>query len=153
MKKIIVAVAILMAVTVNAQTTTSPPNVKEGTLVARKSPLTAEERVDMRIKRLTADLSLNEKQQADVKKVLLTAENDRQKVVEENRANRKAGIKLTEQEKDVRKIKALEQKIALDKEMKKILTDEQFKKYEQQKEVKKADLKTMRTKKDQTVTE
>lgn len=138
----ILAMAMVMGLALNAQT--KEKKVADKPVVAKVEPkasLTPEERAEIRLKRFTSELSLTEKQQKEIKPTLLSIENDRQANIEENKANRKAGTKLTEEEKDKRKIKALEQKITLDKEFKKILNAEQLKKYEERKEEKKENLK------------
>lgn len=141
MKKMIVAVALIMGFAVNAQTKERKVTDKTIAPVERRVTLTPEERADIRVKRFTTELTLTEKQQKELKPVLLKIENERQVTLDANKANKKAGLKLTEEEKNQRKIKALEQKIALDKEFKKILNKEQFEKYEARKEEKKENLK------------
>ena len=141
MKKIIVAVALIMGFAVNAQTKEKKVTDKAIAPIERRATLTPEERADIRVKRFTTELTLTEKQQKELRPVFVKIENERQVTLDANKANKKAGIKLTEEEKNQRKIKALEQKTALDKEFKKILNKEQFEKYESVKEEKKENLK------------
>ncbi|MXN91799.1 hypothetical protein GR160_11235 [Flavobacterium sp. Sd200] len=142
MKKMLLATALLLGLAVNAQT--KEKKLAEKPVIATEQKLvsiTPEQRAEAKLKRLTTDLDLTEKQQKELKPTLITIETQKQANLEENRANKKAGKKLTEEQKDQRKIKALEQKMMLDKELKKILTADQTKKYDLLKEEKKDNLK------------
>ncbi len=82
---------------------------------------------------MTLDLDLNDKQQKDVK-ALLTAQH---KKMEEAKAKRQAAKtenkKPTSEERYAMKSKMLDEQIAFKADMKKILTEKQMEKWEEQK--------------------
>jgi len=75
--------------------------------------------IDSRVKRMTAALELSDKQAAEVKKVFETAEKEKEKAAESPAQDRKARRAAARE----RNTKTLEQ-------LRKILTEEQYKKYE-----------------------
>lgn len=139
MKTFILAVAMIMGVALNAQT--AEKKISKATPMEFRNAATPEQKAEKRLKYFTTELTLTDKQQKELKQALLTVENERKIVADQNKANKKAGIKLTTEEKIARRGKVIEQKKALKEEFKKILTAEQFTKYEQLKEEKKPDVK------------
>lgn len=117
MKTWILAVVIMMGITVNAQTK------KE-----HKEALTPEQKVELRVKKLTLALDLNSKQQKEMKVLLLSKETERQQVIEKLKLDNKAKKELTADERFAIKNNALDKKIEMKEEMKKILTKEQIEK-------------------------
>lgn len=119
MKTWILAVVMMIGLTASAQHRD-----------ARHETLKPEQRAELAAKKMTLALNLNEKQQKDVQKVLL----DRIKKAEQLRAQRKtdreAGKKLTADERFAMKSKRLDEQIAMKAEMRKVLTAEQFTKWE-----------------------
>lgn len=113
--------AMAMAVTVGA----SAQNRKE-----HREPLKPEQRAELRAKRMTLALDLNEKQQQDMQKLLLEKGKQRAEFRRQHMAERKEGKKLTADERFNRRSKMLDDRIAMKAEMKKILTPEQFGKLE-----------------------
>lgn len=122
MKKLALAVIAIIGLTVQAQ----------DKKMARQE-LTPEQRVELQVKKMTLDLDLNDKQQKEVK-VLLTAQH---KKMEEAKAKRKAAKaenrKPTSEERYAMKNKMLDEQIAFKADMKKILTEKQMEKWEEQK--------------------
>lgn len=98
-----------------------------------RQELTPEQRVELQVKKMTLDLDLNDKQQKDVK-ALLTAQH---KKMEEAKAKRQAtkteNKKPTSEERYAMKSKMLDEQIAFKADMKKILTEKQMEKWEEQK--------------------
>lgn len=131
MRKIMLAVALILGIAVNAQTLEKKQAPKQATAKTRAAASTPDQRADIRLNQLRTDLTLNDKQQKDVRKVLLTIENDRQKLTDANKAMRKSGKKLSEDERLERRTKNIEQRKTLNNELKKILTAEQYTKFEQ----------------------
>lgn len=117
MKTWILAVVIMMGITVNAQTK------KE-----HKEALTPEQKVELRVKKLTLALDLNSKQQKEMKVLLLSKETERQQVIEKLKLDNKAKKELTADERFAMKNNALDKKIEMKEEMKRILTKEQIEK-------------------------
>ena len=106
MKKVIVAALLVVGLTTYAQE-------KEGRRAGREK-LTSEQKVDLQVKKITKDLNLNEKQTKDVRALVA-------KQVEKREA-----IKAQMQA----------EKEAVSVEMKKILTAEQYAKWEKNREEK-----------------
>jgi len=99
--------------------------------------LSTEEKVDFQVKKLTKDLDLNEKQAADVK-VLVTKEVEKR---EAKRADMMAKKEMNAQKREEAKAKMEKEQDAVRTEMKKILTPEQFTKWEQIRDERKAEIK------------
>lgn len=122
MRTWILAAVMMMGVTVMAQ---------HGE--RRHEPLKPEQKAELASKKMTLALNLNEKQQKDVQKLFL----DKAKKNEQTRAQRKAdeaaGKKPTADERYAMMNRRLDEKIALKAEMKKVLTAEQFTKWENMK--------------------
>lgn len=91
---------------------------------------TPEQRVELQVKKMTLELDLNDKQQHEVKKLLTERSKDREKVMAEHKARKEEGKKLTADERFAMKNDMLNEQIEMKKEMKKILTSEQFEKFE-----------------------
>lgn len=102
-----------------------------------RQKLTAEQRTELQVKKMTLELDLNDSQKADIKKLLL----DRNKKTEtariQHKQNREAGQRLTDDQKFEMKNQMLDNQIAMKAEMKKILTKEQFEKWENMKKERK----------------
>jgi periplasmic protein CpxP/Spy len=96
----------------------------------RHEQLTPEQRTKLKSKQLTLALSLTDKQQKEVQKLILDRETKKQEFVAQRKANKEAGKELTADERFAMKNKMLDGQIALQREMKKILTPEQFEKFE-----------------------
>lgn len=122
MRTWILAAVMMMGVTVMAQ---------HGE--RRHEPLKPEQKAELASKKMTLALNLNEKQQKDVQKLFL----DKAKQNEQTRAQRKAdqaaGKKPTADERYAMMNRRLDEKIALKAEMKRVLTAEQFTKWENMK--------------------
>lgn len=129
MKKLIMAVALVVGLTTFAQQ-------RDGKRVDREK-LTTEQKVEFQVKKMNKDLNLNEKQTEQVKALVTKQVQKRelkkaemQQVKDKNRAEMKAQME-TEQ-------------AAVTSEMKKILTPEQFTKWEKNREDKIAKMKEKR---------
>ena len=106
MKKLIVAALLVVGLTTYAQE-------KEGRRAGREK-LTLEQKVDLQVKKMTKDLDLNEKQTKDVR-ALVTKQVEKREAI---------------------KIQMQAEKEAVSVEMKKILTPEQYVKWEKNREEK-----------------
>lgn len=123
MKKLILAVMLFVGITTFAQ------QRKAG-----KERLTSEEKVDLQVKRMTKELSLDEKQAKEVR-AIVTKEVAK-------RETKRAEVK-EQKDKKREEIKAEMQKeqAAFSADIKKVLTPEQYAKWEKNREDKKAKLK------------
>jgi protein CpxP len=121
MKKVILAALLVVGLTTYAQK-------KEGRR-AGKEKLTLEQKVDIQVKKMTKDLDLNEKQTNDVR-ALVT------KQIEKREAKRKEMEDFKIKKKEDLKVQMKAEKEAVSIEMKKILTAEQYAKWEKNREEK-----------------
>ncbi len=130
MKKLIMALALVVGLTTFAQQ-------RDGKRAEREK-LTTDQKVELQVKKMNKDLNLNEKQTEQVKTLVTKQVQKReakkaemQQAKDKNRAQMKAQME-TEQ-------------AAVTSEMKKILTPEQFTKWEKNREDKMAKMKEKRT--------
>ncbi len=115
MKKLIVAALLVVGMTTFAQE-------KEGRIPG-KEKLTSEQKVNIQVKKMTKYLDLNETQTKEIR-VLVTKEVEKREAkIEEMKAQRKA------------------EQAAVSSDMKKILTPEQYAKWEKNREEKKESIK------------
>lgn len=96
-----------------------------------REPLSLEQRTDLHVKKLTLDLDLNEKQQKEVKDLLLENGKQRQEKMAAKKEQFKNEGSLTADQRYEMQLAALDQQIAVKESMKKILNKEQFVKWEQ----------------------
>lgn len=133
MKKLIVVALLVVGMTTFAQ-----EGRKRG---EGKEKLPPEQRVEKQIEKMTKELSLNEKQTAQVKELLTKENAEREAKRAEMEAKKADGTKPTPEERKAMKEK-MDAKIATHKaEMKKILTADQYTKWEQNFEEKKSKMK------------
>jgi len=126
MKKVFVLALLVVGMTTFAQENATRKNGKE--------KLTSEQKVNLQVKRMTKELDLNEKQVTEVS-ILVTKEVNK---MDAKRAEVKNANSLKRQE-----MKAnLEKEMAsVNKEMKRILTAEQFSKWEKNRDERKEKMK------------
>jgi len=124
MKSWILAAAMMMGVAVSAQ------EKKE-----RPEPLKPEQRAELRVKQMDLALDLNDKQQKEIQKLMLDRSKKAEQFKAQHKANREAGKKMSADERFAMSSKALDERIAMRDEMKKILSAEQFTKWENMRKV------------------
>lgn len=136
MKTWILAIAMMTGVVMNAQDgdrrTDKPEHGKHR--MEHRDKLTPEQRTELKAKKLTLALDLNDKQQKEVQKLIQANENKHQQMAAKHKADRDAGKKPTDEERFAMKNQMLDDQIALKREMKKILTAEQYANFEKLKE-------------------
>ena len=126
MKKVIVAALLVVGMTAFAQE-------KEGRRAGREK-LTTEQKVDFQVKKMTKDLDLNEKQVNEVK-VLVTKE------VQKREAKRTEMQNLKAKKRAEMKVQMEAEQVAISADMKKILTAEQYAKWEKIRDERKENFK------------
>ena len=99
-----------------------------------KSKLSLEQQTELQVKKMTLDLDLDTKQQNEIKTILLEQNKKRATKIAELKDKKKQGVKLSANEKFEMKSKMLDDKIEHKARIKKILTPEQFIKWEQHQE-------------------
>lgn len=129
MKKLLVTAVLLVGFLTFAQEKEAQKGDRKAKMENRES-LSPEQQAELQVKRMTLDLDLNSKQQAEVKKIALENAKKREAKKAEWKANKDAGKSLTKDEKFAKQNQMLDNQIAHKAEMKKILTPEQFAKWE-----------------------
>ncbi|GGC78246.1 hypothetical protein GCM10011508_02160 [Flavobacterium lutivivi] len=107
----------------------------------QKERLTNEQRAELESKKMKLDLDLNDKQTAEVKKLLLEQQNKGDEVRKTMKAKKESGVKPSQDEIFKMKNELLDRQIAFKGEMKKLLTPEQYAKWEATREAKKDKMK------------
>lgn len=128
MKKLVVAALLVVGLTTFAQEKGKKGDFKE---------MTPEQRTEVQVKKMTKDLDLNETQQKQVKELLNSQKEDRTEMLDKRKEMKETAEKATKEQRAEMKAKIEEKKAAIDAKMKSILTDEQYKKWETQKEERK----------------
>lgn len=129
MKNLVIALILVCGVTAFAQENRRDRKERgeaSKEMRAKMSDLTAEQQAELASKRMTLHLDLTEKQQVAVEKLELEKATQR-KAQFKNKKDRK---ELSDTERFELKTKMLDEKIAYKKEMKSILTDDQYEKWE-----------------------
>lgn len=135
MKTWILALAMMMGITMSAQPGPGKHAGKEHKK-EHKANFTAEQRTELKVKHLTLKLDLTDKQQKEMQKVVLNQEKEKEQAMVQHKANKEVGKKPTDDERYAMMSKRLDNQIAMQKEIKKILTPEQYQKFEMQREKK-----------------
>lgn len=127
MKKLLVVAVLLVSLTNFAQVQNNEANR------AQREKLSPEQRNQLMLKKMTLDLGLNESQQKEMSKIIAEQSAKREAAMAQRKANKEKGVKPTAEERFARENKMLDEQIAMQDKMKKILTPDQFKKWEQSK--------------------
>jgi len=136
MKKLIVAFAILVSTLSFAQ----PGNGK-------REKGTPEQNVEKHLKEMTADLNLTDKQQSEIKTILLEQSKKRESKRAEMKSNREKGEMLSDEEKAEMKKKIIDEQLEVKTKMKSILNEDQLKKLQETHKERKAEIREKRNKK------
>jgi Spy/CpxP family protein refolding chaperone len=124
-KKVFIIALLCVGFSICAQEST--PTKKKGNKEAKSSQKMGDERLN----KMTADLNLTPAQQEQMKPIIAeqTAKMDAMKA--QQKANKEAGIQLSDADKKEMRKKMKEEKEANDAKIKNILTAEQFTKYQE----------------------
>lgn len=120
MKKIILTLALVMAVSVNAQEKNPE----------RKNQMSMEQRNELHLKKMTLDLDLSPAQQKEIAQLMKEESSKRASKKAEMKANSENKKELTADEKFKIQNERLDNQIAHKAKMRKILNDQQFEKWE-----------------------
>ena len=121
MKMWILAMTMMVAVAANAQ------DKKH-----QREHFTTEQRAELKAKKMTLALDLNEKQQKEVQKLFVENGRTQDEYIKQYR-EKQTVKKLSTDEKFEIKSRILDKRISMNNNMKKILNEKQFEKYEQMK--------------------
>ncbi|MBC7607684.1 MAG: hypothetical protein H7199_12130 [Burkholderiales bacterium] len=95
--------------------------------------LSPAQRDELHLKKLTLDLGLNEKQQKEMREIIATQSSRRTAAMTERKANQEKGIKPTPDQRFDMANRKLDNEIEVKERIKKILSSEQFIKWENRK--------------------
>lgn len=135
MKKIILIALIVIASQVNAQQKEYANNMR-GDRSERFSDMTPDEIATLQAKKMTLRLDLNESQQKEIKKLILENASSRKSKMEAFKAKKESGemAKPSKEERLKMMNERLDKQIEMKAKMKKILSDEQYAKWQADKE-------------------
>ncbi|WP_445749574.1 hypothetical protein [Polaribacter sp.] len=119
-----ILLAIAVTFTANAQEKTGQKNKQN------RPQFTAEQHTELSVKRLTLALDLNEKQQNQIKPLLMAQATQRKAAMEKMKKARENKQRPSEEEIFAMENQKLDNQIAMKNKMKEILTKEQFEKFE-----------------------
>jgi hypothetical protein len=131
MKKFILSALLISGMMVSAQQQDKPARVSSENRKGRVEPLKPEQRVELRLKKMTLDLDLTEKQQIEVKKLLLADSQKNEAKWAELREKKEKNGKLTNDERFALQNEMLDNKIEMKEALKAILSEEQMTKWEE----------------------
>lgn len=144
MKKLFVVALLFVGLTNFAQ---EKKGIVERGERAEMEQLTPEQRNVLQLKKMTLDLNLTASQQKQLEPIIAEETNKREAKKTEMKARKETKKTLTANEKFELKNKNLDEQIELKAKMRKILTDDQMKKWEMKKE--KRDVNVRKIKKNQ----
>ncbi|UWX54379.1 hypothetical protein NYZ99_15765 [Maribacter litopenaei] len=126
MKKVIMTAILLIGISAMAQ----DHNRKEGRGNRHMKDLTPEQMATLQTKRMTLALDLTEDQQSKIQALFTKNAAERKAKMEAHKARKESGETLTDDEKFALRNERLDQQIAQKEEMKSILDDTQYSKWE-----------------------
>lgn len=136
MKKLALIVLLVVGLSTYAQ-----EGKKQERQGADRERLSPEQRNQLQLKKMTLELNLNESQQKEIAKILEEQSAKRQAEMATFKANKDKGVKPTAEERFAMKNKKLDEAIAVKAKVQKILTPEQFKKWEDMKKENRENMK------------
>lgn len=131
MKNLILSALLISGMMVSAQQQDKPARVSSENKKGRVEPLKPEQRVELRLKKMTLDLDLTEKQQIEVKKLLLADSQKNEAKWAELKEKKEKNGKLTNDERFALQNEMLDNKIEMKEALKTILSAEQMTKWEE----------------------
>ena len=88
----------------------------------------SEQDVEAHLKRMSADLNLTDKQQSEVKLILMEQFNKRKQIREEMKKEKEAGTQISDEKKAEMKKHMIDEQLEMKTKLKKVLSEEQMKK-------------------------
>jgi hypothetical protein len=116
MKKVILIIALVVGLSSFAQG-------RKGEGKEKKSP---EEQVEMIMKKMTSELTLTEKQQGELRPILMEQAKTREAKMLEFKGQKEKGTKPTDEQIAQMKKNRIDEELAMKTKLKKILTEEQY---------------------------
>lgn len=140
MKKLFMAALLMIGMTSLAQ------EGKPMRVVDQQEQLTAEQRNQIQLKRLSTELNLDANQQQEMQRILSDRSTKREEMRKEMAANREKGVKPTTEDRQNRKNAMADYDNAEKAKLQKLLTPEQFAKYEKMKQERQDKMKASKEK-------
>ena len=129
MKKLFIVALLAVGMTSFAQERNARPER------AKMEQMTAAQRNELHLKKMTLELDLNASQQKEMSKIIAEQNAKREARMADRKANKDAAKKqLTSEERFARKSKMLDEQIVMKEKMKKFLSADQFKKWDEMKD-------------------
>ncbi|MGG6230308.1 Spy/CpxP family protein refolding chaperone [Tenacibaculum sp. SDUM215027] len=122
MKKLLTILILAVGFTVTTQ-------AQRGDKVKHEK-LTAEQKTELAVKKMTLQLDLTEAQQRQIKPLIAEQVSERQEMWTKRKAMKESGNKPTADQRYAMKSKMLDKQIAHKTEMKRILNEQQYERYE-----------------------
>lgn len=138
MKKLIIVALLLVGVSNFAQEANTPRNKSGKGSKEMKSP---EQRTENMLAKMTTELSLDAKQQAQIKPIIAEQNVKMEAMRAQQRANKESGLMPSDADKKAMRQKRLEDKEATDAKIKALLTADQFVKYQAMQDAEKEKMK------------
>lgn len=138
MKKLIIAVLLLIGVSNFAQEVNAPKNKKDKGSKEMKSP---EQRNEAMLAKMTTELNLDASQQAQIKPIIAEQSVKMEAMRAQQKANKESGVVPSDADKKAMRKTRMENKEATDNKIKAILTPDQFVKYQAMQEAEKEKMK------------
>ena len=127
MKKLFIAALLVVGMTSFAQERKARPER------AQMEQMTPEQRNQLHLKKMTLELDLNASQQKEMSKIIAEQSAKREAKMAERKTTKDSVKKLTSDEIFAKKSKMLDEQIVMKERVKKILTPEQYKKWDDMK--------------------
>ena len=131
MKKLIIAALLVVGISAFAQDRKERGNRPDRSEMEKMSP---EQRTQLMVKKMTLDLDLNAKQQDQVKQIFAEQQAKREAMRADRMAKKEDETNQKSQDQYAMKNRMLDEQIVMQDKMKKILSPEQFQKWDSQKE-------------------
>lgn len=126
MKKVLFLITLISSIIVSAQPGPDHAKHRKGDQREQMKDLTPEQRAELRTKKMTLHLDLTEAQQKEVHQLSKAWEQKRENLQKEM----KSGNDLTKDQKFEHKSKMLDEEIEMKRQLKSVLTEEQYAKFE-----------------------
>lgn len=144
MKKLFITALLMIGMTSFAQ---------EGKPMKVAEQMTSEQKNESQLKKLTAELNLDANQQQEIARLLSERSTKREELKKEMEAKRQSGVKPTEEERNNRKSVMADYDKAEKAKLQKLLTPEQFTRYEKMRQEREEKVRASREKQNNTQNE
>jgi len=144
MKNVLIAVLLFVGVSIYSQEANAPKNKKDKGSKEMKSP---EQRNEAMLAKMTTELNLDAKQQAQIKPIIAEQNVKMEAMRAQMKANKEGGVVPSDADKKAMRKTRMADKEATDNQIKAILTPDQFVKYQAMQEAGKAKMQDLQKQK------